>query len=195
MCWFQGGDTRPQVSAWSCATVSNRWLDTSILIDWLRTLMVCRHTQAVHPKDVHELWVAIFRRFWTQLVEQAPHWTAIDQQCYCFSPETENTLVQSVVAATHICGFAHYKCTYNIIIQQTPTRLIPVAIVHSNFLHSKICPRQQTGSSSTEFSLMVTICCMLSSTLASQICTMWTRPHNRQLSQKWHRDCVLSQKE
>jgi len=59
--------TRPQVSPRSRATVSHRLLLTRILVVWSVALTVCRHAQAVRPEDVHELLVAIFRCFLTQL--------------------------------------------------------------------------------------------------------------------------------
>jgi len=96
-CWFQGVDTRSMVYA----TVSHL---CSILVVWSATLTVCRHAQVVRPEDVYELRVAIFRHFCTKLVEQPLNQTANDQECYCFSPEVESTLVQSVVAVTRSCG-------------------------------------------------------------------------------------------
>jgi len=66
--------------------------------------MVGRNAQAVRPEDVHKLRFAIFRRFLPQIVEQPPNKTGNDQECYCFSPKTETTLIQSVITATRICG-------------------------------------------------------------------------------------------
>jgi len=67
----------------------------------------------LRPADMHKLFVprtfinygvAIFCRFWTQRVEQSPNRIANDWEFWCFSLETENTLVMSVKAAKHICG-------------------------------------------------------------------------------------------
>jgi len=73
--WFQDGDTHPQVSARSCSSVSHRCLVGSTY--GLQTRAQRR------PRTASTM----FRRFWTQLVEQPLNRTANDWKVYCFSPE------------------------------------------------------------------------------------------------------------